>query len=47
MGEGKVSLATKVTVDQEAKTIALQNYSAAPVLLKGVKREALVVASTN
>jgi hypothetical protein len=38
-GEGKASLAAKVLTDKEAKTIALENYAAAPVLLKGVKRE--------
>jgi hypothetical protein len=37
-GEGKASITTPVTVDNEAKTIALANYAAAPVLLKGVKR---------
>lgn len=47
LGEGKMSIATKVTVDQEAKTIALENYGAAPVLLKGVKREATAGGSTN
>jgi|GEM_PF-783821 len=37
-GEGKASLTAKVAVDKEANTIALENYSAAPVVLKGVKR---------
>jgi hypothetical protein len=40
MGEGKLSLGAKVAVDQQAKTIALENYNGAPVLLKDVKREA-------
>lgn len=47
LGEGKMSVATKVTVDQEGKTIALENYGAAPVLLKGVKREPTAGGSTN
>lgn len=38
-GEGKMSLATKVTADQQSKTIALENYATTPILLKGVKRE--------
>lgn len=39
IGEGKMSLGAKVVVEQATKTIALENYSAAPVLLKDVKRE--------
>jgi len=38
-GEGKMSLAGKVGADQSAKTIALENYESAPVLLKSAKRE--------
>jgi hypothetical protein len=38
-GEGKMSLAAKVGADQTAKTIALENYESAPVLLKSAKRE--------
>lgn len=38
-GEGKSSLFASVTVDKEARTIALENYAASPVVLKGVKRE--------
>jgi hypothetical protein len=38
-GEGKMSLGGKVAADQAAKTIALENYESAPVLLKSVKRE--------
>jgi hypothetical protein len=34
-----MSLAGKVGADQTAKTIALENYESAPVLLKSVKRE--------
>jgi len=37
-GEGKTSLMTKVIVDQEAKTIALDDYAAAPAMLQHVKR---------
>jgi hypothetical protein len=38
LGEGKTSLTTKVVVDGDAKTIALENYTAAPVILQNVKR---------
>jgi len=38
-GEGKVSLAGKVTVDGAAKTIALENYDALAVVLKNVRRK--------
>ena len=38
MGEGKTSLTTKVIPENEAKTIALDNYAATPALLKNVKR---------
>jgi hypothetical protein len=38
LGDGKTSLTTKVIVDTEAKTIALENYAAAPVILQNVKR---------
>ncbi|MBI4265032.1 MAG: hypothetical protein HY657_11720 [Acidobacteria bacterium] len=37
VGEGKMSLTTKVAADAEAKTIALESYAAAPVLLKDVR----------
>jgi hypothetical protein len=37
-GEGKTSLMTKVIVDQDAKTIALDDYAAAPAMLQHVKR---------
>jgi hypothetical protein len=37
-GEGKTSLVTKVIVDQEAKTIALDDYFAAPAMLQNIKR---------
>lgn len=37
-GEGKMSLAAKVMADPEGKTIALDRYEAAPVLVKDVGR---------
>ena len=37
-GEGKSSLTNKMTVDAAAKTIALENYAGAPVLLSKVAR---------
>jgi len=37
-GEGKASINTRVVVDADAKTIALENYAAAPVVLKSVRR---------
>jgi hypothetical protein len=37
-GEGKMSLAAGITAQDEGKTIALDNYAAAPVLLKNVAR---------
>ena len=39
IGEGKMSLATKVAADQAAGTIALDHYDTAPILLKNVKHE--------
>jgi hypothetical protein len=38
LGEGKTSLTTKVVVDDSAKTVALENYAAAPAVLQNVKR---------
>ncbi len=38
LGEGKTSLTTKVIVDNEARTVALDNYAATPAILKNVKR---------
>ena len=38
LGEGKASLTAKVIADKDAKTIALENYSAAPVIFQAVKR---------
>jgi hypothetical protein len=37
-GEGKASITNKLTVDAAAKTIAIENYSAAPVILSKVSR---------
>jgi len=37
-GEGKMSLAAKVTADVDAKTMTLENYAAAPVLINNVRR---------
>ena len=39
VGEGKMSLATKITVDKEHHQIELENYGTQPVLLKTVRRE--------
>ena len=36
-GEGKTSLTGKVALDSAVKAVALENYAAAPVVLKGVK----------
>jgi hypothetical protein len=38
LGEGKASLNTKVIADATAKTIALDNYAATPILFRGVKK---------
>src|SRR5437667_3399524 len=38
-GEGKMSLATKITADKESNTIVLENYATQPVLLQSVRRE--------
>ena len=38
-GEGKISLTGPVAVDSTAKTLALENYAAMPVILKSVKRK--------
>ena len=37
-GEAKTSLAAKITTDPAAKTLALENYAAAPVIVKNVRR---------
>jgi hypothetical protein len=38
-GEGKMSLATKITGNKEGKMITLENYQSQPVLLNKVKKE--------
>jgi hypothetical protein len=38
VGEGKASINTKVVVDAEAKTLALENYAAAPAVMRNVKK---------
>jgi hypothetical protein len=38
-GEGKMSLATKITAEPESKTIVLENYGTQPVLLQSVHKE--------
>jgi hypothetical protein len=38
-GEGKLSLATKITADKDSKTVVLEDYGTQPVLLTSVKRE--------
>src|SRR5262249_25594748 len=38
-GEGKLSLATKITADAENKIVVLEDYANQPVLLTSVKRE--------
>ena len=39
VGEGKTSLTTKSVVDPASKSIALENYAAQPVILKGVAKK--------
>ena len=36
-GEGKMSFATKITVDSDAKILTLENYDTQPVLLQSVR----------
>jgi hypothetical protein len=38
-GEGKLSIAAKITADKDSKTVVLEDYANQPVLLKSVKRE--------
>jgi hypothetical protein len=38
-GEGKISVATKITGDKENKLITLENYATQPVMLQSVKRQ--------
>ena len=41
LGEGKASLSSPINVDAAAKSVALDNYSSLPVVLKNVKRQAV------
>lgn len=41
VGEGKMSLATKITASKDKKQIELENYGTQPVLLQNIKREAV------
>lgn len=38
-GEGKMSLTTRIVADASGKTLVLDGYEAAPILLRNVKRE--------
>ena len=38
LGEGKTSLTSKVILDPNARTLALENYAATPAILRNVKR---------
>jgi hypothetical protein len=38
VGEGKMSIATKITMDTDKKQIELENYGTQPVLLNNVRR---------
>jgi hypothetical protein len=38
-GEGKLSLATRVTADRSGRNVTLENYDTQPVLLQGVRRQ--------
>jgi hypothetical protein len=38
-GEGKMSLATKITTEKDGQTIVLENYQSQPVMLNAVKRD--------
>jgi hypothetical protein len=39
VGEGKMSLATKIMFDKKNNTIVLENYKSQPVLLQNIRRE--------
>jgi hypothetical protein len=39
-GEGKMSLATRITYDKKNNTVVLEDYKSQPTLLNEVKREA-------
>jgi len=38
-GEGKMSIATRITADKEHRMVTLENWDLQPVMLKSVKRE--------
>jgi hypothetical protein len=38
LGGGKTSLTTKVILDNEARTVALDDYAATPATLQNIKR---------
>ena len=38
-GQGKMSLATRITADKEKNSVTLENYDQQPVLLQSVKRD--------
>ena len=38
-GEGKMSIATKITADNDSKTVVLEDYGSQPVMLTSVRRE--------
>jgi hypothetical protein len=37
-GEGKSSLTTKISADNETKQLSLENYATAPAILQNVKK---------
>jgi len=39
LGEGKASLVGPINVDNDTKTISLENYGSSPIVLKAVKRQ--------
>ena len=39
-GEGKMSIATKITADPKRQTVVLENYGTQPVRLNNIRREA-------
>jgi len=41
VGEGKLSLATKIVADKKSNQIVLENYGTQPVMLKSVRRESV------
>ena len=37
-GEGKMSIATKITADKESRSIVLENYATQPLMLNDIRR---------